>query len=454
MYFNRLIDKSLEEWAKIDDHKPILLRGARQVGKSSSVKHLGRKFKNYAEINFEKTPIYKDVFEIDLDPVRIVSQLSALCGTTIVPGKTLLFLDEIQECPKAVMSLRFFREELPQLHVIAAGSLLEFALDDLPTFGVGRIHSVFMRPMSFDEFEMACGFDALLKAKNEASAEHPLPEPLYKTILEHYRTYMMVGGMPEVVLKWVKTHDYIQCQEVQDDIIVSYEDDFPKYKNKVNPDLLRAVMRSAAIQCGRKFVYANVAGYKTHAVKQALDLLYRAGILVPVTHTSANGLPLGGEADSAKRKVIFLDCGLLLRTLNMALGDITEITTRIITASAADLVNKGAIAEQVAGTELLVYKSANLRHELYYWAREAKNSLAEVDYVESLGNAVTPIEVKANVQGGMKSLWVFMREKKLHRAVRCSAENFGTIIFVDSKDGDEQREVEIVPLFAISKLYR
>lgn len=454
MYLKRIIDKYLEEWAKRADHKPILLRGARQVGKSSSVKHLGRLFQNYVEINFEKSPIYKQVFEADLDAGRIVSQLSALIGIDIIPGKTLLFLDEVQECPKAIMALRFFKEDMPKLHVIAAGSLLEFALDNLPTFGVGRIHSMFMHPLSFDEFESACGFDALLKTRDSASAEHPMPEPLYKTILEHYRTYMMIGGMPEVVVKWVATHNYSQCQEVQDDIIVSYEDDFPKYKSKVDPDLLRSVLHSAAVQCGKKFVYADVGGYKTHAVKQALDLLYRAGILIPVTHTSANGLPLGSEINANKRKVIFLDCGLLLRTLNMALGDISDITAQILTANATDLVNKGSIAEQVAGTELLAYKTANLRHELYYWAREAKSSLAEVDYIESFGNKVLPVEVKANVQGGMKSLWVFMREKKLHSAVRCSAENFGKITYIDEQDNGEERQVTIVPLFAISKLYR
>ena len=235
MYLKRIIDKYLEEWAKRADHKPILLRGARQVGKSSSVKHLGRLFQNYAEINFEKSPIYKQVFEADLDAGRIVSQLSALIGIDIIPGKTLLFLDEVQECPKAIMALRFFKEDMPKLHVIAAGSLLEFALDDLPTFGVGRIHSMFMRPLSFDEFESACGFDALLKTRDSASAEHPLPEPLYKTILEHYRTYMMIGGMPEVVVKWVATHNYSQCQEGQDDISCRMKTTFRSIRVRLTP---------------------------------------------------------------------------------------------------------------------------------------------------------------------------------------------------------------------------
>ena len=452
MYIKRIIDQYLEEWAKRADHKPILLRGARQVGKSSSVRHLGRLFQNFVEINFEKNEIYKQVFEADLDAHRIVNQLSAVSGKKIIAGKTLLFLDEVQECPRAIMSLRFFKEDLPELHVIAAGSLLEFALRELPTFGVGRIHSLFMRPLSFDEFESAYGFDTLLKARNEASALHPLPEALYQTLLEHLRTYIMIGGMPEVVVKWIETQNYALCQEVQDDIIVSYESDFPKYKHKVDSELLRHVLHSAALQCGKKFVYSKVGEYKTYAVKQALNLLFQAGILIPITHTSANGLPLGSEADENKRKVIFLDCGLLLRTLNMAMGDISAITVQILTANASDLANKGAIAEQVVGTELLAYKTPNLRHEIFYWTKEAKNSLAEVDYVDTFAQKVLPIEVKANVQGGMKSLWAMMREKKLNFAVRCSAENFGEITYLDKGDNDEERHVRIVPLFAISTL--
>ena len=169
MYCKRLIDKYLSEWASRDIHKPLLLRGARQVGKE--------------------------------------------------PGKTLLFLDEVQECPQAIMALRFFKEDMPDLHVIAAGSLLEFALKELPTFGVGRIHSMFMYPMTFDEFLEANGQQLLIEARNQASIENPLPEPLHDKLVEFLRTYMLVGGMPESVKTWVEYHDYIRCQEVQDDIV-------------------------------------------------------------------------------------------------------------------------------------------------------------------------------------------------------------------------------------------
>ena len=453
MYCKRLIDKHLSEWASRDIHKPLLLRGARQVGKSTAVKELSKKFENFVEINFEKQPNYKALFKDDLDVRRIVAQISAIHGTSVESGKTLLFLDEIQECPQAIMALRFFKEDMPELHVIAAGSLLEFALKELPTFGVGRIHSMFMYPMTFDEFLEANGQQLLIEARNQASIDNPLPEPLHDKLVEFLRTYMLVGGMPESVRTWVEHHDYVRCQEVQDDIVVTYEDDFPKYKKNVDPVLLRQTLRSAAVQATKKFIYSKAGhGYKTAEVQKAVELLALAGILHPVTHTDANGLPLGSEEDKSYQKMLLLDTGLLLRLLNMSLGDISELTSQILTASAADLVNKGPMAELVAGLEMLHHMSPNIRHDLYYWVRHAKNSLAEVDYISSYLQVVVPVEVKADTQGGMKSLWSFMRDKKLHYAIRCSMENFGKFDYVDKGDNDEVRHVRICPLYAIAKI--
>ena len=451
MYYKRFIDNYLSDWAKRKVHKPILLRGARQVGKSTAVRHLGEKFKYFVEINLEKQPDYKTLFKQDLDVKRIVPQMAAMYGTPIVPGETLLFIDEIQECEEAIMAMRYFKEDMVGLHVIAAGSLLEFVLDDLPTFGVGRIHPMYMFPMTFDEFLLANGENLLMEARNQASATSPLPEPLHDKLVQLLRTFMLVGGMPESVVKWVETHDYLQCQEVQDDILTGYEDDFPKYKKKIDPQLLSATMKSAAVQATKKFVYAKVPGeYKTAEVKKAVEMLIKAGILIAVTHSDANGLPLGDEKDESTRKMLLLDTGLMLRLLNMTLGDISAITTQILTASAADLVNKGTVAEMLAGLELLHYRTPNLKHELYYWLRQAKNSTAEVDYLLSKDMKVMPFEVKAGVQGGMKSLWSFMHEKKLTEAIRCSLENFGQFDYIDEKDDNAVRHVTIYPLYAIS----
>ena len=453
MYYKRIIDKYLSEWAARPAHKPILLRGARQVGKSTAVRHLGEQFKYYVEINLEKQPDYKVLFSKDLQVKRIVSQMAAMCGTPIIPKETLLFLDEIQDCKEAIMALRFFKEDMPDLHVIAAGSLLEFVLDDIPTFGVGRIHSVYMFPMTFDEFLLANGESLLMEARNQASATMPLPEPLHDKLVQLLRTFILVGGMPESVSKWVETNDYLQCQEVQDDILTGYEADFPKYKKKIDPQLLSATLKSAAVQATHKFVYARVPGeYKTAEVKKALEMLTKAGILIPVTHSDANGLPLGEERDDSIRKVLLLDTGLMLRLLNMSIGDITAVTTQILTSSAADMVNKGPMAEMLAGLELLHYLSPNLHHELFYWVRQAKNSTAEVDYVLPRDMQVLPFEVKAGVQGGMKSLWDFMRDKGLTQAVRCSLENFGEFDYIDTKAENTVRHVTIIPLYAVSQL--
>lgn len=455
MYYSRIIDHHLLEWAQRKEHKPLLLRGARQIGKSTAVRHLAEQFDSYVEINFEKQPVYKSFFEKDLDVKRIVPLISAMSRKAIISGKTLLFLDEIQDCPQAIMALRYFWEDMSELHVIAAGSLLEFALDELPTFGVGRIHSMYMYPMTFDEFLMANGEQILIELRNHATAEDPLDDAICNRLIDYVRTYMLVGGMPESVAKWVETNDYLQCQEIQDDILTGYEDDFPKYRKKVDPILLRQTMRTVAVSATKKFIYAQVPGeYKSAEVRNALGMLIKAGIVIPVTHSKANGLPLEEESDYKIRKMLLLDTGLLLRLLNMTFGDVSEITSHILTATNVDLVNKGAIAEMFCGLEYLHYLSPNIRNEQYYWVREEKNSLAEIDYLLPLQSKIVPMEVKAGVQGGMKSLWEFMRVKKLSKAIRCSLENFGSFDYTDTKDHNAIRHVTICPLYAISQLHR
>lgn len=452
MYYTRLIDTYLLEWKERKMRKPLLLRGARQVGKSCAVRHLGESFESFVEVNFEKHPEYKAVFGLNLDVLRIVRELAAIAGRTIEAGKTLLFLDEVQQCPEAIMALRFFKEDMPELHVIAAGSLLEFALEDLPTFGVGRIHSLFMYPMTFDEFLEADGAHALIEMRNAATPEAPLSSAIHDRFVSLFRTYLLVGGMPEAVARWVESHDYLQAQEVQEDILVSYEADFPKYKKKVDPALLRQVFRSVALQTGSKFVYAEVGGgYSAAEVKKALELLILAGLCVPVTLSAGNGLPLGAEADKDVRKMLMMDTGLMLRLLSMWVGDGSDEVRRILTEDPAELVNKGGITEMFAGLELRRYHTPNLRYELFYWQRAARNSQAEIDYLIARDRKVCPVEVKAGMRGGMKSLWLFMREKNLNDGIRTSLENFGSLNYTDPETG-ALRHVLICPLYALSRL--
>ena len=446
-YFPRLIDNVLIAWKKEKKHKPLLLRGARQVGKSSAVRQLALQFDNFIELNFEKQPQLKELFVENLDVKLIVSKLSAFYGIPVMPGKTLLFLDEIQMCREAISSLRFFYEDYPELHVVAAGSLLEFTLNDIPTFGVGRIRSLFVYPMAFDEFLEATGNKSLIEIKKSASPGQPLMNIFHQKLSELFRIYLMVGGMPESVATWIDTQDYLKCQQVQDEIIVSYEDDFAKYNKRFNPVLLRLVIKGVVHQIGKKLMYSQISrDYRSQQIREALELLKMAGLITPVVHTAANGLPLGAETNDNFIKYLYLDSGLLLRILNMDMGDVSDLTKHILIGEAADLVNKGHLTEMVAGHELIRYQSPVQRHDLYFWMRTEKNSMAEVDYLIVRGLNIFPIEIKAGVKGGMKSLFYFMNEKNLKTGLRSSLENFGTY-------SNSNRHIEIYPLYALSNLY-
>ena len=451
-YISRSIDKTLEEWKESTTHKPLLLRGARQVGKSSAVRHLGTQFKYFAEVNFESAKSIATFFKGDLDVKLISSKISNYIQVPIIPGQTLLFLDEIQACPEAIMALRFFKEDYPELHVIAAGSLLEFALQSLPTFGVGRIHSVFMYPMTFDEFLVAMDMGGLLAMRREATVTHPLDAPFHDKLVNLFRTYLMVGGMPEAVATWRETNDFLKCQQVHQDIILTYEDDFNKYGRRVNPELLRLTLHGVCHQIGHKLTFSRISeGYRSAQIREALNLLTLAGLVIPVVGTSANGVPLDAESDEKRAKYLFLDSGLLLAILHLdgQLGH--DLIKLIMTATPQDLINKGSITEMVAGLEISRYKSPVMRPRLFYWEKTG-NSIAEIDYLSIRSMKVLPIEIKAGTQGGMKSLWIFMREKHLNNAVRCSLENFGSFDYIDHDDDNAIRHVDICPLYALSQL--
>ena len=451
-YIPRSIDKTLLEWKEDVSHKPLLLRGARQVGKSSAVRHLGNSFKHFAEVNFERDKDIATFFKGNLDVKLITSKLSSYLKVPIVAGKTLLFFDEIQACPEAIMSLRFFKEDYPELHVISAGSLLEFALQELPTFGVGRIHSVFMYPMTFDEFLIAMDMEGVISMRRSSDCSHPLDEPFHKMLVEQFRIYLLVGGMPEAVATWKATSDFLKCQTIHNDILLTYEDDFAKYSRRVNPDLLRVTLHGVCHQIGQKLTMTQISeGSRSYQIREALQLLTLAGIIIPVTSTAANGFPLDAEADERRVKYLMLDSGLLLAVLHLD-GDISQQLIKLImTGNPQDLVNKGSITEMVAGLEILRYKNATQRPRLFYWEKSGK-SIAEVDYLGIRDMKILPIDVKAGTQGGMKSLWMFLREKQLTDAVRCSLENFGSFEYIDKEDNDAIRHVSICPLYALSQL--
>lgn len=444
VYFSRTIDKFLLEWKNDRTHKPLLLRGARQVGKSSAIRQLGKTFKYFLEVNFERDKEIGTIFSGNLKPQEIASRLSTYYGIPVIPGNTLLFLDEIQACPDAIHSLWFFYEDYHELHVVAAGSLLEFTLKKITSFGVGRIRSLFMYPMSFDEFLNATGNTTWIEAKQNASPEQPIFEALHEKLVEYFRIYLMVGGMPESVANWLETGDYRKCQQIQDDIILAYEDDFSKYEERIDSLVLRQTLHSVALQIGGKFVYSNVSGnHRIEKIKEALELLKNAGLITPVIHSSANGLPLGAGINAKFVKYIFLDSGLLLRLLGLGdTGGTSEISKFILLGTATDLVNKGHITEMVAGLELLKSSIPTQKHDLYYWQNLSRGAQAEVDYVIAKDSDIIPIEVKAGTSGSMKSMYQFMTGKQLDYGIRTSLENFGKLNHID-----------IIPLYALSNIF-
>lgn len=446
-YYRRQIDADLQAWSQSERRKPLLIRGARQVGKSSAVRELGKTFKYFVEVNLEKQPELVSLFTDNIDVHKTCQNLSAVLSMPIVPDETLLFIDEIQVSKEAIMSLRYFKEDYPELHVIAAGSLLEFALEELPSFGVGRIRSLYLYPFSFDEFLSAQGLDLQVEAKRKANADTPLIEVLHNKMIEQLRSFYLVGGMPAAVTEWIETKDYREVTHVHSDILDTYQDDFSKYKKRVSPALLRQVLRSVALQAGNKFVMSQaVRDVHSSVVRDALHLLSLAGLIVPVTHTDGNGIPLGAEANDKYVKYLFMDQGLMQTMLNIPASD-------ILLSSEQDLVNKGPFSEMFAGLELMKYSDCLRKSELYYWQHMSKNGKAEVDYLISMNGKVLPMEVKANTKGSMQSLYLFLRKRHLQNAIRASLENFSRFEYDDPEVENEIRHVNVIPLYALSNLF-
>lgn len=436
MYLPRKIDAELTLWRKQKEGKPLLIRGARQVGKSTAIRHIANQFDHYLEINFEEQRQVHRLFAGDLEPVALCENLSILYNTPIIPGKTLLFFDEIQACIPAISSLRFFYEKYPELHVIAAGSLLEFALEEIPSFGVGRVRSLFMYPLSFDEYLVGIGEQLLHDAKKKANLKKPLVDPLHHKLLEHFKRFLVMGGMPEVIAAYVKNKDIRECGQVLDDLIISLKADFAKYKKQVPSLRISEVFDSVIQQSGNKFTYAKAATEANHKqVVEAVNLLAMAGLVIPVTHTAANGLPLGAETNPKKRKMLLLDTGIFQRLLGLDIA-------AVLFEDDFDVINKGAIAEQFVGLELLKNSSCYRQDELYFWQREAKSSNAEVDYVIQQNQNILPIEVKSGKKGSMQSLFLFLAEKKLSHGIRFSLENYS------SYEG-----IQVIPIYSVSELF-
>jgi len=429
---DRTIFKALEDWKTSQRRKVLLVRGARQVGKTYAVRTLSRTFKRFLEVDLEAHTEVHQFFEGTLEPRQICEKLGDYFGEPIREGETLLFLDELQACPRALSALRYFYEKMPGLHVIGAGSLLEFALDEIPSQGVGRVTSMHMYPMSLFEFLQAQGEEGLIRALRKASPDTPLDNAFHVRLNDYLRTYLLIGGMPEVVLAYRETKQLRECQDVLSDLIVTFRDDFAKYRKRVPTQRLQEVFESIPHQGGGKFVYSRVnPAIHSLALRDALELLIKAGLACRIVHTNARGLPLGAQVNPKRFKVNLVDIGLHQRLLGL------DISAHVV-ASGKELVNRGCLAEMFAAQELRCSTSWREPAQQYYWHRESRSSNAEVDLVIQHAGKVVPIEIKAGKRGAMQSMRLFMKERDLGKGIRSSMEPFGKLPGID-----------IVPLYAL-----
>ncbi|MBF0388236.1 MAG: ATP-binding protein [Candidatus Omnitrophica bacterium] len=414
----RDLEKDLFSWKERQDRLPLLLRGARQVGKSYIVEEFGKKaFNNVVVVNFEFQPELKQCFST-LDPVEIINKLRLLTGEAIEPEQTLLFLDEIQECPDAIMALRYFKEKHDRLAVIGAGSLMEFALNS-PDFRmpVGRVQFVYLEPLSFGEFLTASGNEPLRSYLREVHLDSVFDETVHNKLLDLLREYLIVGGMPAVVREYLQSRNLLECRRIQNSLLQTYRSDFGKYARSSEARHLQMVFDAAPRLVGDRIKYSNIDPLgRSKDIKQALNLLQLAGIIFPVLATSATGLPLGAQADEMKFKLNFLDVGLLQN----ACGLQAEL------AVTKDLlqINSGAVAEQLIGQGLRAACDSYLERGLFFWARDKRGSSAEVDYVVAVDASILPVEVKAGKTGTLRSLRLFIEEKNSLFGVRFSQERW------------------------------
>ena len=385
----RIAEEKILNWANSSRRKPLIVRGARQVGKTWLIENcLAKHFESFVKIDLEIDPYFHEAFSGELSPERMLNIIEARAGR-IIPGKTLLFIDEIQCCPRAITALRYFYENLPELHVVAAGSMLEFAFGEV-SVPVGRVQYLHLQPMTFYEFLLAQEMDVMA----EALLKHPREqnEAIVKAIHERLKSYFFVGGMPEAVSAYCESKSLLDAYEVHSEIISSYQEDFAKYRPAVDYTCLDSIFQNVARSVGKQIVYTRLYKHATGTTnRKAFDLLCRAKLINRIDSANPSGFPLGLEGKRFKASI--LDIGLMQHICgvepSMAVGNNSLLS-----------VFNGQLAEQFVAQELLTWHEKNI----YYWSRTSKSSNAEVDYLAVKDGQIYPIEVKSGPAGRLRSL--------------------------------------------------
>lgn len=403
--FRRNIISKLEAWKQDKKHKPLILRGARQVGKTTVVNEFGSQFDNYLYFNLERNENAK-LFEMEIPLDDLVNMLYASVGKVKKEGTTLVFIDEIQNSPKTIALLRYFYEQRPDLYVIAAGSLLENLVDVKVSFPVGRVQYLALRPCSFSEFLGAIGKNNLLAVLSQ-KAEYTVA--FHEQLMHLFNQYTIVGGMPEAVQQYAETQDVIGIEDVYETLVQAYKDDSEKYVrgNKLT-DVVRFILSYGWAFSGETITLGNFAnsGYKSREVGEAFRLLEKAMLLELIYPVSSTQLPIIPETKRMP-KLIWFDTGLV----NYQAGIRKEII------GSTDMVDswRGHIAEQITAQELLTLDDRVGQHSSF-WAKP--NNGAEVDFIFAHNSKLYPIEVKSGTNAHLRSLQVFMDSSEVNIAIR------------------------------------
>lgn len=443
----------LREWKNRLHRKPLVIRGARQVGKSYLVRELfgAIEFSNFIEINFEKNPEVADIFALK-DPERILSYLEARNGVRIEDGKSLLFLDEIQGKPEVFASLRYFYEERPGLHLIAAGSLLEFALAEHEfSMPVGRIEYMYMEPLSFEEFLVAMKKEGLLSLIRSYNVGDDFPRSIHQELMGLVAEFWCVGGLPEAVEAYSQSRSFLEVERIQQSLIATYLDDFSKYRRRVSLESLQRVFLSVPRQIGGKFVYSAVSReIRSSELSRAVALLSQALVLNRVNLSSGNGLPLGAEEKASDFKSYCLDIGLCARQLGLSIASLP------LPIDADFMANRGGFCEQYVAEMLKCAMPLYEEHKLYHWRREKSSSNAEVDFLVQVDDEVIPVEVKAGTSGTMKSLHRFLIEKRKDFGLRFNGDmpSFISTKYMDEKGTEYPFRLLSLPFYMIGQYAR
>lgn len=433
----RFVYSQLRDWKRLPDEerKPLLLEGARQVGKTWLARELGaNEFKNYIELNFEKQVALRSLFELDFDLSRILLAISAFSGKDVIPGKTLLFFDEIQWAPRGLLSLKYFNDEMKQLHIVAAGSLLGLMDHEGESFPVGKVSFLNVYPMTFDEFLIATGKENLFNVLQKR--DWPLINILSGQFEEALRNYYYVGGMPEAVAKFVSTRDYAKVRKVQRELIKSYKNDFSKHAPAEVVPRIHLVWESIPTHLSKenkKFIYAVMkTGARAKEYENAINWLVNAGLAYKLTRVSKGELPLDGFEDTESFKLFVLDVGIL--------GAMCSLDRRTL-IEGSDFYGqyKGALTEQYVLQELICRGTDADEVKIHYWAPDTGQ--AEVDFILQSGGQIAPLEAKAEISVKAKSLKVFSGQYKTRLIFRTSLRPYF-----------KGENVTDIPLYAVSKV--